>query len=66
MSKLIVPIHNHYIGRVTWRGQVAMKMIKEKFEELKLVDKVKKCPFKHFFKAPSLQFSGVIIHQLLL
>ena len=61
---LIIPVDNHYIGRVTWRGQATMKMIKDKFEELKLLDRAKKFLFKNFFETTSLQFSCIIIHQI--
>ncbi|PON88502.1 hypothetical protein TorRG33x02_157160 [Trema orientale] len=41
-----------------------MSKIKERFQALDLMERAKKCPFKPFFKAPLLQFSGVLIHQL--
>ena len=66
MVKVIVPVDNHYTRRVTWMDQVAMKMIKEKYEDLKLLKRAKECLFKQFFQAQPLQFSNVIIHQLLL
>ena len=66
MSKLLLPIDKHYIGRITWRGQSTLNTIREKFDELKILDKVRAYPFKYFFQAPSLRFSGVIMHQLLL
>ena len=43
-----------------------MNTIREKFEELKILDKARAFLFKHFFEAPSLRFSGVIIYQLML
>ena len=66
MSKLIILVEDHYIGRVTWRGQVAIKVIKDKFEELDLLERAKGCPFKQFFQASPMQFSRVIIHQIFL
>ena len=66
MSKLIVPVEDHYTGKVTWRGQLALNNIKSKFEALQLLERARECLFKQFFEAPSLKFLGVIIHQLLL
>ena len=66
MSKFIVLVEDHYIEKVTWRGQVAMKVIKDKFEELDLLEMAKGFPFKQFFEASTMRFSRVIIHQLLL
>ena len=66
MSKTIVPIEHHYTGRVTWRGQLALKNIKSKFEALQLLERTRACPFKQFFEAPPLKFSRVIIYQLFL
>ena len=65
MSKLLLAVDEHYIGRVTWRGQLTFNTIRVKFEELQLLKKGRACPFKQFFKAPLLRFSGIIIHQLL-
>ena len=62
MSRMIVTVDDHYTDRVTWRGQVAMKTIKDKFEDLKLLERAKECPFKQFFQAQPLQFSCVLIH----
>lgn len=45
---------------------MAMKMIKDKFEKLKFLERAKECPFKQFFEVSSLQFFSIIIHQLLL
>ena len=66
MSKLLLAIDDHYTGRVTWRGHLALNNIKSKFQDLQLLERAKACPFKQFFEAPALRFSGVIIHQLLL
>ena len=54
MSRMIIPINDHYIGRVPRMGQVAMKTIKDKFEDLKLLERAKECPFKQFFQAQHL------------
>ena len=45
---------------------MALNTIKDKFEKLKILDRAKACPFKHFFEVPSSQFFSVSIHQLLL
>ena len=66
MSRLIVPVEDHYIGRVTWRGHLALSNIKSKFQDLQLLERARTCPFKQFFEVPALRFSGVLIHQLLL
>ena len=66
MSKLLFAIDEHYIGRITWRGQLALNNIKSKFEDLQLLERIRACAFKQFFEAPALRFSGVIIDQLLL
>ena len=43
-----------------------MKVIKDKFEKQDLLERGKGRPFKQFFEASPMQFSGVIIHQLIL
>ena len=54
MSKLLVSVEDYYIERVTWMSQQAMKIMKDKFEELKLWEKARECPFKQFFEVHSL------------
>ena len=66
MSKLIVPVEDHYTGRVIWRGHLALANVESKFQELQLLERARACPFKQFFEAPPIKFSGVLIHQLLL
>ncbi|XP_030497718.2 uncharacterized protein LOC115713376 [Cannabis sativa] len=64
---LIIPVSEHYTGRVTWRGgSYYYTKIKAKFEEFKLWDRVRESPFKQFFEREPLQFSGALIHQLML
>ena len=65
MSKLLLLVDERYIGRITWRSQLALDIIRKKFEELKTLDRARAWPFKQFFEAPSLRFLGVIIHLLL-
>ena len=45
---------------------MAFNNIKSKFQDLQLLERGRAWPFKQFFEAPALRFSGVIIHQLLL
>jgi hypothetical protein len=66
MNKLIVPVEEHYTGRVTFRGGTALEKIVAKFTKYGLMDQIKESPFKQFFLAPYLQFSASLIHQLLL
>ena len=66
MSSLILAIEDHYLGRVSQRATTVMANIKAKFNALGLSQRVTICPFKQFFIAPDLKFSGQIIHQLLL
>ena len=66
MSKLIISVDDHYTGRVTWRGHLALNNIKSKLQDQQLLERVRACPFKQFFEAPTLRFFRVIIHQLLL
>ena len=64
--KLIVPLADHFPGRVTYRGKKHLEEIKKKIIKFGLLDRVKESPFKQFFLAPEFQFSGVLVHQLLL
>ncbi|XP_062104430.1 uncharacterized protein LOC133815629 [Humulus lupulus] len=64
--QLIVPVEEHFTGRITWRGSWYFPKIKEKFIQCGLLDRVKESPFKQFFMAEPLNFSGALVHQLLL
>ena len=66
MSFFIFDIDDHYPGRVSQRATAAMARIKTKFNALGLSQRVTTCPFRQFFLALELKFSGQIIHQLLL
>ncbi|PON78353.1 hypothetical protein PanWU01x14_019910 [Parasponia andersonii] len=66
MSKLLVPVGEHFPGRVTIKGTTVMSKMKERFEKYDLLERAKQCLFKQFFLAPPMQASGVLIHQLLL
>ena len=66
MSKLIIPVESHFPAKVSTRSGGVMTKIKEKFKELDILEKAENSPFGQFFKAPPMQSSGVIIHQLLL
>ncbi|KAM6543835.1 hypothetical protein CsatB_008282 [Cannabis sativa] len=45
--QLIIPLSEHYIGRVTWRGRSYYNLkIKAKFEKFRLWDRVKEFSFK--------------------
>ena len=65
-SILIVATKEHSPGRVSQRETTVMAKIKEKFLALGLNERAVNCPFKQFFLAPDVKFSGVFIHQLLL
>ena len=56
----------HYFRRVSQKATAMMPKIKAKFNALGLSQKATTCPFRQFFLAPNLKFSGQIIHQLLL
>ncbi|XP_062074839.1 uncharacterized protein LOC133778835 [Humulus lupulus] len=64
--ELVLPLSEHFPGRISYRGSRYFTAIKDKFEAFKLTDKVKESPFRSFWNASVLQFSGVIVHQLLL
>ena len=49
MVKLIVPLADHFPGRVTYRGKKHLEGIKKKFIKFGLFDRVKESPFKQFF-----------------
>ena len=66
MSKLIVLVKDHYIGRVTWSDNLALAHIKVKFQELQLFEKARGCPFSQFFEASPVKLLGVLSHELLL
>ncbi|XP_062089481.1 uncharacterized protein LOC133796015 [Humulus lupulus] len=64
--QLIVPVEEHFTGRITWRDSWYFPKIKAKFIQCGLLDRVKESPFKQFFMAEPLNFSGALVHQLLL
>ncbi|XP_060968725.1 uncharacterized protein LOC115720433 [Cannabis sativa] len=64
--ELILPVSEHFLGRITYRGNGYFASIKAKFEAFNLTQKVKETPFGVFWNASDLKFSGVIVHQLLL
>ncbi|XP_062076473.1 uncharacterized protein LOC133781482 [Humulus lupulus] len=66
MPKYLLPLTDHFPGRVTYRGNGYFKTIKDKFEELGLIERVKESPFKQFFMAEKLDFSASLMHQLML
>ena len=66
MSRLTVPIEEQYLRKVSQRTTTVMPKIKAKFHALGLSERVANCPFKQFFLAPDINFSKVLIHQLLL
>ncbi|XP_062112252.1 uncharacterized protein LOC133823469 [Humulus lupulus] len=66
MPKLLVPFSDHFPGRVTYRGSSTLNHIKTRFLELGLLERAKESPFKQFFLASEFNFSGVLVHQLLL
>ncbi|XP_060972358.1 uncharacterized protein LOC133038280 [Cannabis sativa] len=64
--ELILPLAEHFPGRITYQGNGYFASIKAKFEAFNLTERVKKIPFGVFWNANDLKFSGVIVHQLLL
>ena len=66
MVKLIVPLADHFLDRVTYRGMKHLEDIKKKFIQFGLLDRVKESPFKQFFLASEFNFSGVLVHQFML
>ena len=60
MPKFLLPLTDHFPGRVTYRGNGYFKITKDKFEELGLIERVKESPFKQFFMAEKLDFSASI------
>ncbi|XP_062085260.1 uncharacterized protein LOC133791349 [Humulus lupulus] len=66
MSLLMLPTERHYPAKAAYRGGSIMSTIIAKFTTFDLLERAKQSPFKQFFLAPPLQYSGVIIHQLLL
>ena len=65
-GKAIVPVKDHFLARVTYRGTSALKKIKKKFEESGLIERVKETPFRQFFEAEDLKFSGALYHSMML
>ena len=64
--ELIVPVEKHFPGRVTYRGTAYMKKLVTIFEKHGLMDRARQCPLGQFFCAGQLNFSGALIHQLML
>ena len=63
---LIVPVESHFPGRVTYQGTAHMNKLVEIFQRHKLMDQAKGCPLRQFFSGATLNFSGALIHQLML
>lgn len=66
MVKLIVPLADHFSGRVTYMGKKHLEEIKKKIIKFSLLDRVKESPFKQFFLASEFNFSRVLVHQFML
>jgi Domain of unknown function (DUF1985) len=63
-KQFLVPVADHYPGRVTWKCN--LDKVLNKFKEMELIDRVKQTQFKHLFNAPQIKFSGILIHEMLL
>ncbi|XP_060965676.1 uncharacterized protein LOC133034581 [Cannabis sativa] len=66
VPRLLLPVSEHYTGRVTWRGgSYYYPKVKAKFVQMQLLERVKEeSPFNNFFEREPLAFSGALIHQL--
>ena len=66
MLHLILDTNDRYLGRVYQTESAALAKIKAKFNAVGLRERTETCPFRQFFLASELKFSGQIIHKLLL
>ena len=65
-SKAPVFVERQFPGKVTYRSVSILSKIVDKFSEYNLLERAKASPFKQFFLAPTMKFSGLLIHQILL
>ncbi|XP_062081920.1 uncharacterized protein LOC133788453 [Humulus lupulus] len=63
---LEIPIEDHYVGRMTYRGSGRLTKLKKRFEEHGLLGRVNESVFGPFFTAPAFSFSGALVQTLLL
>ncbi|XP_062083121.1 uncharacterized protein LOC133789317 [Humulus lupulus] len=66
LPKLDIPLEDHYVGRLSYRGSGRLTKLKKKFEEYGLLDRAKESIFGQFFNAPEFTFSGAMVHTILL
>lgn len=68
MYTYLLPVDEHFPAQVTYRGCGILALVKRKFGDLGILNRVENSPFRHFFNGSDrpLQFSGAIIHELLL
>ncbi|XP_047312728.1 uncharacterized protein LOC124916037 [Impatiens glandulifera] len=60
-------ILNDFNGRVSWKSTgPSLAKIKERFTHHDLLDRALQTQFKSIFQAPTLLFSGTILHQMLI
>uniref|UniRef100_A0A803PF24 DUF1985 domain-containing protein n=1 Tax=Cannabis sativa TaxID=3483 RepID=A0A803PF24_CANSA len=64
--KLKLSVFEHFTSRLTYRGLDKFKYINDKFEAIKLIERVKASPFGPFWEVGELTFSGALVHNLLL
>ena len=57
---------SNFPGRITYSGSGMLKLVKEKFTALDLLQRIAETPFAQFFEATTLNFSSVLLHSLLL
>ncbi|XP_062106959.1 uncharacterized protein LOC133818226 isoform X1 [Humulus lupulus] len=63
---LEIPMEDHYVGRMTYKGSGRLTKLKKRFEEHGLLGRVNESIFGPFFIAPPFSFSGALVHTLLL
>uniref|UniRef100_A0A803Q8E6 DUF1985 domain-containing protein n=1 Tax=Cannabis sativa TaxID=3483 RepID=A0A803Q8E6_CANSA len=59
-------ISQYFTGCLTYQDADRFRDIKAKFTKLELIDAIKASPFRHFWKARKLTFSGTLVHSFLL
>ena len=64
--ELIVPLSDHFNGRVSYRGTGVFVKIKKHFDEFNLNEKARASGFGTFWEAVPLTFSSQLFHQVIL
>uniref|UniRef100_A0A803QI41 Uncharacterized protein n=1 Tax=Cannabis sativa TaxID=3483 RepID=A0A803QI41_CANSA len=63
-SELKLPVSEHFIGRLTYRGSDRFVHIKAKLYAMNLTERILAIPFEPFWEAGELTFSSTLVHNM--